>query len=218
MTNRSIKVFTDNKNYYFKVLFQQIKLNLINFKRIGTNKGWREYFDRVTGGHVFNDRLMGKWQVYKLLFSDKRLKPHLPETILYKSPIDIRKMLEIYPELYLKGIYGSQGKGIIILKKKEKWVLARLVNDDKNHVLKNDHEVNEFLKIHVHKNEYIAQRAIDLMTDNGRKIDFRIITVKDETGNWQVPGIVARFGTKDNIVSNIESDFEIPVLFNSNVS
>ncbi len=175
------------------------------FKRIGSDKRWREYFNLTTGGRVFNDRLIGKWQAYKLLSADKIIKPHLPETILHERPMDIRKMLDIYPELYLKHIYGSQGKEIIYLKKSGKWVLARQVSEHRKQVLKSDYEINEFIKTNVMQNKYIAQQAIDLMTYNGCKIDFRIITVKGENGDWQVPCMVARFGTGGNIVSNVSS-------------
>ena len=184
------------------------------FKRTGSDKCWREYFDKITCGRVFNDRLIGKWQAYKLLAADKRMKLHLPESILYQRPGDVRKMLEIYPELYIKHIYGSQGKEIISVKKSGQWVLARMVNNDERLVMKSGLEINEFLKTHIRKEEYIAQQAIKLITDNGRKIDFRIITIKDENGRWQVMGMIARIGPGGSIVSNVSSGGSAAMAYN----
>lgn len=172
------------------------------FKRIGIKKEWRIYFNRQTNNRVFNDRIIGKWRVYTLLERNELIKPHLPETVLYQRPKDVRMFLMIFPSVFIKHTFGSQGKGIIEISRHGKWYITRIVGQE-TVVLKSDSELNTFLKENIIAGEYIVQEAIDLLTIESQKIDFRLMTVKDVNGRWNVLGTIARFGTKDNIISNV---------------
>jgi len=175
------------------------------FKLIGVNKPWRAYLNEQTGNRVFNDRIIGKWQAYCLLSEDTALKAHLPVTALYNRPKDVRQFLSLFGEAYIKNIYGSQGKGIVKICKRGKWYATnRADNGGGASILKCDMELNEFLK-GLSPKQYIIQQAVDLLAINGQKIDFRLITVKDDCGVWRVVGTIARFGATGSIVSNISS-------------
>lgn len=54
-------------------------------------------------------------------------------------------------------------------------------------------------------NSYIIQQGIRLIEINGRKVDFRVHTNKNEEGNWQVSAIAAKIAEKTSVTTHIHS-------------
>lgn len=49
----------------------------------------------------------------------------------------------------------------------------------------------------------ILQQSLDLISYNGKKIDFRIVMVKNQSGNWEDMCMVAKYGQQGSIVTNM---------------
>ena len=64
-------------------------------------------------GVVLNYPPFDKWEVYQNLSRFADIKEHLPDTAVYRSPEDIRAMLDAYGAVYLKPARGRKGRNVI---------------------------------------------------------------------------------------------------------
>lgn len=101
------------------------------FKRIGMVKELRDHFHTLLGDAVFNNYIFNKWEAHQWLNSIDNVKDHIPHTILYETPKDIREFLNKYDTAYIKPIYGSQGIGIVKIEKKVNGFSPIIVNKEK---------------------------------------------------------------------------------------
>lgn len=155
----------------------------------------------------FNSQLFNKWEMYKWLIEDSEVSSYLPQTILYTEPKDIFNFLEENPYLYIKPLYGSKGRGIIKIIKSEDCISV---------IYKQDSKINKFDFIDVDKayvffenilesNNYIIQKMLHIVFDDNNVVDFRMILMKDQLGDWRDLGLYGRVGSSENIVSNRSS-------------
>lgn len=79
------------------------------FKRTGMVKELRDHFHSLLGDTLFNNYIFNKWEAHQWLNNFDTVKQHLPYTILYEAPKDVREFLNDYDTAYVKPIYGSQG-------------------------------------------------------------------------------------------------------------
>lgn len=177
------------------------------FKRIGMVKELRDHFHTLLGDAVFNNYVFNKWEAHQWLNSFDTVKEHLPHTILYESPKDIREFLNEYDTAYVKPIYGSQGVGIVKIEKKGDWFFTYYSQEgeQKEECFKSTMELNSFFKNNLNKGKFIVQKALELISTDERTIDFRALIIKDQYGVWQDIGMVARHGVKCSITSNIST-------------
>ncbi|MDF2606406.1 MAG: hypothetical protein K0S34_596 [Bacillales bacterium] len=179
------------------------------FRRSGLSNIQRNHLHSKIGDKIFNNFIFDKWEMHEWLEKSPKIKNFLPETIKYKHPSDITWFLDHFQTAYIKPISGSQGFGI-----------SRTYLDEGNYIIKlNDKENNEnavqiftdkkefhnFLKSKLKANRYLIQQSIDVLTLEDKMIDFRVLLVKDYYGQWKDMGIIAKYGVKGNIVSNISS-------------
>jgi hypothetical protein len=50
---------------------------------------------------------------------------------------------------------------------------------------------------------HLIQQGLDLITLNGRKVDFRVVVQRDGQGAWKVVGIIPKLASRDGVVTNI---------------
>lgn len=161
----------------------------------------------IYGSKIANNRRYNKWLVYKKLSTLAPTKNHLPRTTLYHSPKDVHKLLRLHNIVYIKSIYGSSGRGIIKITKKHNHFHVRW-RDGKTkveHSLLSASQLNIFLKTKLKPKKYIIQQSIQLMSEKGRVIDFRLLMLKNVNGKWEDFGLISKRGRKRSIVSNISS-------------
>ena len=75
---------------------------------------------------------------------------------------------------------------------------------------------SEYIQTSFNNGKYLIQQAINLMSHDGRIIDFRCIMQKRQLNRWECNAIIAKYGDKNSIVSNISSGgtaFEASFLF-----
>lgn len=153
---------------------------------------------------VFNETFLNKQQVYDLLVKDEQMRRLLPESHPYQPAI-LRHMLKKYRTVYLKPTNGSLGHGIIrVMISEKKWVIqyseaARTVT----RIFSKPKEAIRQLRRKVVSSRYIIQRGLDLITYEGRPVDFRVLVQKNGQGKWSVTSTVGRIANDRNIVSNL---------------
>jgi len=82
-------------------------------------------------------------------------------------------------------------------------VKARVHDKNYTHVFSSRKKFISYVDKHLPPNTYLIQEAIDLLSINGRIIDFRLMLIKDHIGQWSNMGLLCRYGAKNSIVSNI---------------
>jgi glutathione synthase/RimK-type ligase-like ATP-grasp enzyme len=178
------------------------------FRRVGMKREMRKHFHSLLGACIFNSYIFNKYEMYEWLSHFSDVQSFLPETILYTKLGDIHWFLESHSEVYIKPIYGSQGVGIIQVVKKGDCILVRYRLEGKNyeHYYWSKKEANLFFKKQLRKKKCIIQKAIHLFKEKNKVVDFRLILVKNQYGEWEDLGLVTRKGENGSIISNISAD------------
>ncbi len=155
--------------------------------------------------HLFNTRFLNKWEVNQEL-SKGIGQIYLPETKKYNL-INLRTCLKTYPEVFLKPINNSKGKGIIKIVNlgNENYSLARAEWRNKPSLKFNSLEgLIRFTEKHkITLRHYIVQQGIELATYNGRVFDLRTQYQKDKQGNWIMTGVGARVAGINRFVTHV---------------
>lgn len=169
------------------------------------NLKWMNYFQEVLGDTIFNNFYYNKWSIHKRLASSSAVKDYLPPSILYQKPSDIYSFLDQYPNAIIKSINGSKGESIYKISKQEEHLVITNPIKDKIHSipLNKKDEANFFFKKYFTEQEYMIQKAVDLIQHDDRTVDFRVVIAKDQQGAWKDMGIFARHGQPGNILSNL---------------
>ncbi|WP_170109493.1 YheC/YheD family protein [Melghirimyces profundicolus] len=151
----------------------------------------------------FNETFLNKREVHELLIQDEKMHRLLPETQPY-HPARLRNMLEKYGVVYLKPTNGSLGQGIIrVTVAGGRWVCQ--YPEASRTVTRMFHRRKEALR-HLRRRvspRYIIQRGLNLVTCDGRPVDFRVLVQKNGKGQWAVTSIVGRIANDQDIVSNL---------------
>ncbi|HII71853.1 TPA: YheC/YheD family protein [Candidatus Woesearchaeota archaeon] len=132
-------------------------------------------------------------------------KVRQPETHSY-SKKNLGKMIDNHGTVFLKPRAGSQGTGIIRVKKLEDKFEVKY-EDKTKHVKRGelhdtvDSAASEMTGRGV-QSDYIVQQGIDLPEYNDAVFDVRVMLHKDEKGRWQRTSMMARVGKKGRVNSN----------------
>ena len=188
------------------------------YRTIGLSDGWKAHFLSSIGDKLFNSQYFSKWKMHKWFSAEPQISSHIPCTILYKSEQDIFDMLEKFKKIYVKPIFGLRGKGIFQVSNENQFYSFKHREKSSNftNTFGTKCEASEFLQTHLNNGKYIVQQAINLMNHEGRIVDFRCIMQKRQLNRWECNAIIAKYGDKNSIVSNISSGgtaFEASFLF-----
>lgn len=192
--------------------FPSVIYNRIHSRKFEQSDQYRSFLTLVQSKniHLFNSRYFSKWEVHQLL-SDE-LTEYLPETKMATLET-LQHMLHSYEEIFMKPVHGSQGKGIIRIINKHKHFFASFP-DNKTICYENEEQLIIGLKPFFQKQAYIVQQGISCITDQDRRIDFRVLCHKVNRDEWRVTSIVARAAGEYSFLTNIAQGGEIlkPIL------
>jgi glutathione synthase/RimK-type ligase-like ATP-grasp enzyme len=152
---------------------------------------------------TFNSHIGTKLKVHKQLSQEADIAAHLPDTRLLSSAKQLSAMLNKYKAVYIKPVNGSQGQGIIKVRKKAKGYSIRtsFSAEELNHG--SLAEILRTIKSVSSGRQLIIQQAIRV---SGKPhFDFRLLIQKDRSNSWSVTGIAARIGTNTNITTNLHT-------------
>lgn len=173
------------------------------YRRVGIPDKKYESLVRHLGNKIFNTYFFNKWELWECISPYAEIKTHLPHTEKLTDTDVLIKMLEHYDNVYLKKISGEKSMGIYRVEKSNNGYefIDRL---RKHSMLANTEEVSKFLKKIIKKNgNYIVQQAIKGKLIENRSFDMRVVLQKDENKEWSCTSMIARFGGKGSITSNI---------------
>ena len=151
--------------------------------------------------NIFNTYFFNKWELWDWLSSNERCRSYLPHTRKLQDFEDIKEMIDLHREVYLKKINSHKAKGIIKVSRiNGEYVFQYRFKERVS--FDNAEKINNFIKKINPRKDYLVQQAIPIRVHEDRNFDFRVIMQKDRTGNWICNGNIARFGKKHSIATN----------------
>lgn len=162
---------------------------------------------RRIGRPIFlNEAVPGKWKSYVALRKNEALLPYLPETHILRSRAVFRDMISRHRSVFIKPIYGMQGRGILRVTRRGGCYHVK-GRDWRNHTrywqFYQGSTVYRFIRTWLNGRRAVCQQALRLDWWNNRPLDLRILLQKDGEGIWQITGKAARVGKKNTITSNL---------------
>jgi hypothetical protein len=163
----------------------------------------------------YNPGFFNKQEIFEQLREHKDARPYLPETEVFTSIEQLKKMLERWQNIYLKPMNGSSGKGIYqFLQGKNESYYCRFHDKNGNHLLKVNH-LNTFIFSRFSKRTFpqlLLQQGISLLRFDNRPLDFRVHTNKDLDGRWKVTAMAAKVAGKGSITTHVKNGGEVKSL------
>ncbi|RAV22085.1 YheC/YheD family protein [Paenibacillus contaminans] len=159
------------------------------------------------GSMLFNGwNRYGKLTVHNWLSNDESLKPHLPESRL-ATVKNIWQMLRTHDSLILKPDNSSVGIGVMKaeLIKQSVWELLMPVGRfGKGRIrLVFGSALPRRLLARLRAKRYLVQQRIPLALYDGRPFDLRVSVQRDESGDWQITGIIGKVARRGAFVTNV---------------
>ncbi|SFS70759.1 YheC/YheD family protein [Marininema halotolerans] len=181
--------------------------NRITTRRIEKDQGLQQKMEKLRTDHqvvIFNEGFLDKRQVHEILSQDESMRRFLPDTIPW-DPTHLRAMVQRYRTVFLKPIHGSLGQGIIrVSLENNKWICQYAEESGtETHIFSQFKEAIRKLRRKTSRTRYIIQKGLDLITIDGRSVDFRVLVQRNSTGVWAITSSVARIANDSHIVSNL---------------
>lgn len=154
----------------------------------------------------------GKREVHEWLMANHAIRPHLPGTLPY-SEWALRRWMSCYNDIIIKPDNGSIGNGVCKLTQTDHgWVLripaGRYAGTYTERSKKHGGMMAVLQKMTARSN-YIVQQRLPLATLDGRPFDFRVSVQKNETGEWQLTGIVGKVAAPGKFITNVAKGGEV---------
>ncbi|WP_257349466.1 YheC/YheD family protein [Pseudalkalibacillus decolorationis] len=154
----------------------------------------------------FNPGFFDKWNIHQLLTEAQTVQKNLPETHIDPDESIIGSLLNQYGSVYIKPTNGSLGIGIqhLFKRKDDTHYYCKFQTNSKNRLRR-----YTSLRRLLHKqfpngmSSYMAQRGIELISWNGKPIDFRIHTNRDRSGAWRVSAMAAKLAGDGSITTHV---------------
>lgn len=180
-----------------KVLYNRTYIKKSHYKRLKRNVEMK----------VFNNCLMTKSKLWRLLRKDPSVNMHLPYTQTLSDLNSFIAMINHFNTVYLKPTNLSRGRGIY---KAEKLKLGYLIKDTNNQekILFTEQELENFITSLTKYRNYIIQQGVPYMYGKSL-VDFRVYMQKDETKNWNCSGIYGRVSKPNRVITNLKHSQEV---------
>jgi hypothetical protein len=158
----------------------------------------------------YNPGFFNKLDVFERLENDEEAIRYLPETHAFQSFSQIERLISKYDHVYIKPKNGSLGLGVhqfIFDRKTEDYLCRFQDRDGKNRLIKSSSLEKLLQKVIPAKvlNRMLIQQGIHLMKSEGRAVDFRVHTNKDENGKWQVSALAAKVAGEGSVTTHLHN-------------
>jgi glutathione synthase/RimK-type ligase-like ATP-grasp enzyme len=158
------------------------------------------------GVNFFNHCFLDKWEIHEALSSFPEMTPYLPCTIPFDDYETFAQKLTLYDVIFVKPAHGSQGRQILKIEKDEQGysVYYSSFSEKISTQFKSSYLLYKRLKERLKKKSFIVQQGIELINfEEKRPLDFRVLCIRNEEGQWRVISSVARISPRERMVSNI---------------
>ncbi|MGI6112686.1 MAG: YheC/YheD family protein [Mahellales bacterium] len=161
---------------------------------------------RINCQHYFD-----KWDMHQKLSRFKEVQHHLPATLLYESLKDLKFMFQGCSILYLKDCCGSNGRGIMRVKKDKGGIFSYnyfndgIVEGQANSLDELDNRIRAFFR----KKRIIIQNAIDVIKVDDSNVDLRATVQRNGQGRLEVSAYPVRVGKPGCPITSTKSGSKV---------
>jgi glutathione synthase/RimK-type ligase-like ATP-grasp enzyme len=141
-----------------------------------------------------------KWFIHQLLASTP-LKANLPRTSPY-TPQRLFDYLGRFKKVILKSAHGRLGAKIYLVVADAGMLHLHQGTFSPVASFHSSEELLEHLKP-ILSPDFLVQEYIPLASIDGRAFDLRILLQKNETGEWEVPGVLSRLSMRHSYITNL---------------
>lgn len=149
----------------------------------------------------FNEGFFDKWSLYQKMSSHPDLAEFLPVTRQLTGPESLKAFLKEHGSTFLKPTEGSQGKGIVRVRKIKGMYEWR--RGGRTHRTSRFDVLYQGIARIQRRKRYIMQPDLHLASLRGSPFDIRILMQKDGSGVWKRTKIYARVAAKGRLTSNL---------------
>ncbi|MCA0173021.1 YheC/YheD family protein [Bacillus sp. RAR_GA_16] len=143
-----------------------------------------------------------KHKVHNILLEYASVSPHLPHTELF-SIANLNQMAARYKQLILKKSYGEFGMGAMKMERQKRgWLLSYKTKAGELKQVDVKSKLPPVLVSRVQSQTYMIQEMIPLADYKGHPFDLRVATQKDESGEFQVSGIMCKVANGGDFLTN----------------
>ncbi|UUZ93294.1 YheC/YheD family protein [Paenibacillus sp. P25] len=183
--------------------------NRLTSRRLENRANVQQFVQHARTRHntmMFNEKYLDKTEVFDALRKEAGLQIYLPESHLLRNYQRLKSMCAKYQAVFLKPVTGSLGKGIIRVKRMpDGSYVCHFTNLGGARKQSFSSLARLFASISgkVKKVRYQVQQGLDLLSVDGRPVDFRALVQRGDKGQWGITSIVARIAGNHHFVSNL---------------
>lgn len=144
--------------------------------------------------------ILDKWKKQRILLKDPRVSSHIPQTCLFDWE-QLYDYLDRYQDVYVKPVVGCGGRGIIRISKLRKDEYRLQAGTNQKDLQGMDELKRKLQKRLKGKRTFMLQQGIDLLTVEGKPVDFRALLLKP-AHKWEYMGVMGKQAAKDKMVTN----------------
>lgn len=162
---------------------------------------------KLNAQHYFD-----KWDLHCKLSKDREMRAYLPETISFDNNIaEFRRMLDKHKTVYLKMRTGSNGQGVIRVRKTKGYQYEYSYFKEKvvQGIARSYSELVRIAEELMNDRSFIIQQGIDVITHEENKVDMRVLVQRDSNGEWQITSIPVRIAVNDCAVTSTKSGSKV---------
>lgn len=154
---------------------------------------------------LFNPRFLNKWDLHRILERRPELRPYLPDTRVYRSPMDVLTMLKKHRVVYLKPRDTFAGQGIMrAVHKDGAFELCYKQGQRYRHERFSDSKgLLQAFNLRRHSGVYLVQQGLRLAKYKGGMFDARLLLQKNGMGTWELTGAGVRVAAKGGITTHV---------------
>lgn len=172
-----------------------------SWERRPSSQRAKEFFRSQPALKYFNEGFFDKWALYQKMLTHEALAAYLPVTRQLTGPQSLKAFLEEHGSTFLKPTEGSQGKGIVRVRRlRGMWEWRR---GGRGHRTARFDTLYQGIARIQRRKRYIMQPDLGLATVGGSPFDVRILMQKDGTGTWKRTKIYVRVAPKGRLTSNL---------------
>ncbi|WP_084224584.1 YheC/YheD family protein [Paenibacillus pectinilyticus] len=169
--------------------FPQVVYNRCFNKKVQTIQSLEKAIGRNQCFNAIN--FFNKWDLYNRL-SQTSLKTYLPETFSYKYS-NVSELLETYPLLYIKPFYGSKGRSVYRIERRDHGDIdISLHSTAPRYICRKNEDIQGKLDELLGSAQYMVQQGIAMSRVDRKYFDIRVLVQKDILGEWTVSAITCR--------------------------
>lgn len=205
LRNKKIKsYYYNNQNEWTNEILPpaQTLYNRIHSRKISYSPSFLMLLFEKEKEHIsiFNKQFLSK-QDLSNLNKYPQLTSYIPEgTILDLDPFF--QMITKHSTLFIKPNFGSKGKGIIRIQKKDDSFVLECANEY-FYEFSNVQDTWDMLQRKTLHKSYWLQEGISLITIDGHFCDFRVLTHLKADGLWNVTSVIARLSEPGTYITNL---------------